>query len=186
MSAPTAVTGPVVRSRPVRSAAWSGLAAVAILAAFTTTAVVLPHSTAGVPLFLLDQIAVFGIGVVLAGLALLPVRPRLEADAAGVRARGLLGGYKPVPWTLVRAVEFRPGWRWARLTLPGDEVVSLYAVQRWDGSRSVDTMRALRALHAAALDAAALDAAALELETSAAQTYAAETLDPAEHPAPNS
>lgn len=144
------VSALAVDARPVVSAMWCYGAAVLVLAAFTTTAAILRSSSDGVTFHLGDQIAIAGVGVAVAGLALLPTRPRLVADAQSVRVRGILGGYRTVPWGLVQSVEFRPGWRWARLILPADESISLYAVQRWDTVRSVQTMRTLRRLHAVA------------------------------------
>jgi hypothetical protein len=139
-----------VRARPVVSAAWCWGVAAAILAAFATIAAILKSSSDGVTFHSGDQIAIAGIGVAIAGLVSLFTRPRLIADRETVRIRGILGDYRVVPWNVVRSVDFRPKWRWARLVLAADETVSLYAVQRWDGARSVETMRRLRALHAAA------------------------------------
>jgi hypothetical protein len=140
----------VVYSRPVVSALWCYAAAAVILAAFIVVAAVLKRSSQGVTFHTGDQIAIAGVGLAVAGLAILPTRPRLIADAAGVRTKGILGNYRSVPWSLVTSVDFRPRWRWARLGLPADESISLYAVQRWDGQRSVETMRRLRELHARA------------------------------------
>jgi hypothetical protein len=39
--------------------------------------------------------------------------------------------------------------RFARLVLPGDEALALYAVQRLDRDRAVETMQGLRRLFAA-------------------------------------
>ena len=58
--------------------------------------------------------------------------------------RGFFGGYRHVDWDLVTAVEFPPKARFARLVLPGDELIVLYAVQRGDGERSVAVMQGLR------------------------------------------
>ena len=140
----------VVRSRPVALRPWCAAAGAVCLVAFVVAAVLLPHDSDGVAFGRPDQITfvVFGLG--LAAAWYLPLRPRVVADGDGVRVRGSFGPDKIVPWPLVRAVEFRPGWRWARLVLPADETISLYAVMRMDGSRSVDAMRGLRALHAAA------------------------------------
>ena len=138
--------------RPVVLRFWCTVAVVVILAAFSSTAAMLRTSNDGVRFFLGDQIGVFGVGLAVAGLAWLPTRPRLRADRDGVEVRGILGGYRRVPWTLVRSVDFRPRWRWARLVLPAEETVSLYAVQRTDGARAVAAMSVLRGLHAQARD----------------------------------
>jgi hypothetical protein len=76
-------------------------------------------------------------------------RPRLHADADGIRLRAFLGGWRTVPWSLVRAVDFPGNVRFARIVLPGEETLAIYAVQRWDGQYAVGVMRQLRALHAA-------------------------------------
>jgi hypothetical protein len=47
------------------------------------------------------------------------------------------------------AVEFPSNVRFARLVLPADETLALYAVQRMDREQAVQTMRGLRRLFAA-------------------------------------
>jgi hypothetical protein len=143
-----------VTSRPVALRPWMIALGLACLAAFVLTGILLPRDDDGVAFGRPDQIAYFCFGAGLAAAAYLPLRPRVIADAAGIRVRGVFGPEKSVPWDLVRAVEFRPGWRWARLLLPADETISLYAVMRMDGERSVAVMRGLRELHAAATPAA--------------------------------
>lgn len=150
-----AVTGPApatdeVRARPQAIRIWCGITAVAVLAALVTTALILPGSSDGVPFNGGDQIGIAGLGVLIAIGLWAPTRPRLIATRDGVRIRGVFGNFRFVPWAVVRSVEFRPKWRWARLMLPADETISLYAVQRADGSRAAATMRDLRALHEAA------------------------------------
>lgn len=135
-----------VRSRPRQLRWWCLGIGLGVFVAFTIVAALLPHSSDGVAFGRPDQIAVFLVGLLLALALILPTRPRVVADRGGVRVRGAFGGYRDVPWTLVRAVEFRPGWRWARLVLPADETISLYAVMRMDGTRSVEAMHGLRAL----------------------------------------
>ena len=77
-------------------------------------------------------------------------RPRLRADAKAVHLRGYIGNWRTIPWDAVVAVEFPSNVRFARLVLPGDETLALYAVQRADRERAVETMRRLRGLFAAA------------------------------------
>ena len=74
-------------------------------------------------------------------------RPRIRANAAGVDTRGFFGGYRHVDWDLINRVDFPPKARFARLVLPGEELIVLYAVQRGDAERSVTVMQQLRALH---------------------------------------
>jgi hypothetical protein len=90
------------------------------------------------------------IGAIAAAGLHLPARPRLRADREAVHMRGYVGAWRTVPWEIVVAVEFPSNVRFARLVLPGDETLALYAVQRADRERAVETMRALRRLFAAA------------------------------------
>src|SRR4029453_2473222 len=136
-----------VRPRRVRQAAWGG--AVAVVAAFTVIASVLPPTDTGVFFRTADQAAMVLLGVLLAAGILLLARPRVRADADGVEVRNT-GWPRYIPWELVRAVSFPDGASWARLDLPDHEYVPVLAVQSADGLRAVEAIRALRALHAAA------------------------------------
>ena len=140
------VTGSTVHARPVRSARLAVIAAVLVVAVFVICALVLPHTSGGVPVNAADQVGIGGTGLLVALGILAFTRPRLHADAAGVNTRGFFGGYRHVDWDLVTAVEFPHKVRFARLVLPADEHVVLYAVQRGDGERSVEVMRGLRTL----------------------------------------
>jgi hypothetical protein len=140
--------GTTVRARPMKSARLAVISAAVVLVVFVICALVL-HTSGGVQVDTADQVGIGGTGLLVALGILLFTRPRLQADAAGVDTRGFLGGYRHVDWELVTAVEFPHKVRFARLVLPGDELVVLYAVQRGDGERSVEVMQALRALYAA-------------------------------------
>jgi hypothetical protein len=124
-------------------------AAAVVLIAFVATAIVMPHANAGAHFGAKDQAATAVVGVILAGLCLMLTRPRLYADTTGVRLRSFLGGWRTVPWSLVLAVDFPAKVRFARLVLPADETLAIYAVQRLDKAQAVAVMRKLRALHAA-------------------------------------
>jgi hypothetical protein len=136
----------VVTSRPVKTTRIAVAVAAAVLAVFVVTAVVMPHANAGARFSWKDQVSTGVLGLILAGLILVFTRPRLCADASGVHVRNHWGPYKTVPWDLVVAVEFPKGRRFARLVLPGEETIALYAVQRGDRERSVAVMRELREL----------------------------------------
>lgn len=138
----------VVTARPVRAVRYAVLGAVAVLALFCVAALILRStSDNGVGFTTADQVGIAGTGLLLALLILSITRPRLRADAGGVDCRGFFSGYRHVDWELVTAVEFPPKARFARLVLPGDELIPLYAVQRGDGERSVAVMQGLRALY---------------------------------------
>jgi hypothetical protein len=95
-----------------------------------------------------DQLAMIGLGMLAALGVLLFTRPRVEADADGVRVRNVLGSYD-LPWEVVRAVTFNRGAPWLTLDLHDDDVVAVMAVQAVDKEYAVRAARALRALHAA-------------------------------------
>jgi hypothetical protein len=149
MSSPDQFSSAVVLARPVKSARIAIAIAALVLIVFVIVALLLPDSTDGVQFTRADQVGVGGTGLLITLGVLSFVRPRLRADQSGVETRGFFGGYRHVDWDLVTAVEFPPRVRFARLVLPGDELIPLYAVQRGDRERSVAVMRQLRSLHAA-------------------------------------
>jgi hypothetical protein len=112
-------------------------------------ALVMRHANAGATFGDKDQIGTVVVGIVLGGLFLMLTRPALVADAESVRLRSFLGGWRVVPWELVVRVEFPANVRFARLVLPGEETLAIYAVQRLDREQAVAAMRGLRRLHAA-------------------------------------
>lgn len=139
-----------IRVRPVRTARIAVVCAIVVAMAFLICAVLLPHTTDGVNFTAADQFGMAGTGLLVAVGILSLTRPRLLADRDGLDVRSFFGSYRHVDWDLVARVEFPPKARFARLVLPGDELIALYAVQRADTERSVAVMRDLRALHAAA------------------------------------
>jgi len=143
-------TPQLVTARPVRSARIAVLAAVVVLLVFGIAAAILRSTyDDGVGYTVADQVGIAGTGLLAALGVLSLTRPRLRADARGVDCRGFFGGYRHVDWELVTRVEFPSKARFARLVLPGEELITLYAVQRGDRERSVLVMQGLRALFAA-------------------------------------
>jgi hypothetical protein len=98
-----------------------------------------------------DQTAMIGLGVLLALGILAFTRPRVRADAAGIKIRNIVGGYD-LPWSVVRKVRFDRNSPWATLELLDDETVSVHALQATDKEYAVDGVRTLRALHQASAD----------------------------------
>ena len=135
-----------VTSRPIKTTRIAVAAAAAVFAVFVIVAIVMPHANAGASFSWKDQVATAIIGVVLAGLILVFTRPRLRADESSVHIRNHWGPEKTVPWDVIVAVEFPKGRHFARLVLPADETIPLYAVQRADREHSVAVMRDLRQL----------------------------------------
>ncbi|MCW2705164.1 MAG: uncharacterized protein JWQ37_3159 [Blastococcus sp.] len=96
-----------------------------------------------------DQVAMVGLGLVLAAGILFLGRSRVDADADGIRFRNIALGHA-LPWTAVRAVAFERKSPWASLILENHDEVALLAIQAVDGERAVAAVEGLRALHAAA------------------------------------
>jgi hypothetical protein len=63
--------------------------------------------------------------------------------------RSYVGNWRTIPWDAVVAVEFPSNVRFARLRLPAEETLAIYAVQRMDREHAVEAMRGLRTLFAA-------------------------------------
>jgi hypothetical protein len=143
------VTGVVFKPRRIRWVAGFSAAAVVIL--FTVLSFGL-HGSTGDTMGTFqrgDQTAMIGLGVLL-GLGILAfTRPRVTADADGVKVRNVIGGYD-LPWTAVRAVRFDRNSPWATLEMHDDDTVSVHALQAADKQYAVEGVRALRALHSAA------------------------------------
>jgi hypothetical protein len=139
----------VVTARPIRTARYANAAALVALAAFVVVALLMRTDNAGASFGWKDQVFTVVIGAIVAGGLRLPARPRLRADARAVHTRGYVGNWRTIPWDAVVAVEFPSNVRFARLVLPADETLALYAVQRMDREEAVQTMRGLRRLFAA-------------------------------------
>jgi len=138
----------MVRARPqrLRIVCWASAAAIVVFFAVVGTA--LRGGTEGGGSFnASDQLAMVGLGVLLAAGVLTLTRPRVEADDRGVRVRNVIGGYD-LPWSVVRAVRFDDGSPWASLELLDDETVAVMAVQANDKAYAVEAVRGLRRLHA--------------------------------------
>lgn len=122
-------------------------AAIVILAAHIAVGFLLKIGSTGVLFQTADQIAMAGLGVVVASAMLLFARPRLRAGKAGLAVRNLLGE-KLIAWSDVVDVSFPAGARWARVDLPDDEYIPLMAIQAVDKERAVAAMDAVRELAA--------------------------------------
>lgn len=147
------VVGERVEYRP-RKIRWvAGIAAVAVVILFTAISFGL-HGSAGFDdsgsFQRGDQAAMIGLGVLI-GLGFLAfTRPRVTADAEGVKIRNVIGNFN-LPWSVVRAVRFDRNSPWATLDLYDDDQVSVHALQAVDKEYAVNGVRALRALHKAAV-----------------------------------
>ena len=137
--------------RPRRIRWVAGISAAAVVILFTVLSFGL-HGSTGDTMGTFqrgDQTAMIGLGVLI-GLGILAfTRPRVTADAEGVRVRNVIGGYE-LPWSAVRAVRFDRNSPWAALEMLDDDTVPVHALQAVDKQYAVEGVRALRALHSAA------------------------------------
>jgi hypothetical protein len=132
--------------RPKRLLVVCRVAGVVLLVVFGVLAVLLRRGTAGGQQFGIgDQIAFFGIGVLLAWAVLQFTRARVVADERGLQIRNYVGE-KVIPWQVVAAVRLDDGSPWASLDLQDDDTVALLAVQANDGMYAVETVLELRRL----------------------------------------
>ncbi len=132
------------RPRKLRTIAFA-LAALTVIA-FGVIAVLLPHgSQLSHRVAVGDQLAFFGIGLLLAAGVIAFTRFRVRADATGIWVRNVLGE-RYFPWGVVIGIDIPRGSTWAQLELHDDEVVGLLAVQTSDGDEAVEVVLALRTL----------------------------------------
>jgi len=96
-----------------------------------------------------DQVAMVGLGLVLAAGLLFLGRSRVDADADGLRVRNIVVHHQ-LSWQAVKAVRFDRKSAWASLLLENGDEVSLLAVQAIDKEHAVRAVEGLRELRAAA------------------------------------
>ncbi|GAB3500783.1 PH domain-containing protein [Amycolatopsis cihanbeyliensis] len=140
------VTEDQVLFRPRRVVWMCTPLAVVLLAVFVTVAMLLRDSDTGVIFQASDQVAMIGIGILLAGATMLFTRPRVRADTEGIEVRNVFTTRR-FSWAEVLSVSFPDGASFARLELPDDEYYSVVAVQAVDRERAVLAVRTLRRLH---------------------------------------
>lgn len=129
--------------RPRLTPLFAYAAASLILAAHIVVGLMLKIGSTGVVFQTADQVAMWILGVVLAGAVLLLTRPRLRVGSAGISVRNLLGD-RLVRWPDLVGVSFPAGSRWARIDLPDDEYIPVMAIQAVDKERAVEAMDAVR------------------------------------------
>lgn len=130
---------------PHRTPLFAYVAAFLIAASHIAVGLMLKIGSSGVVFQTADQVAIAGLGLVIAGAVLLFARPRLRVGASGMSVRNLLGD-KLTPWNDVVGVSFPAGSRWARIDLPDDEYIPVLAIQAVDKERAVSAMDTVRSL----------------------------------------
>ncbi len=139
----------VLRVRPERLRRWCLISSGVVVVACTVAAVLLRTVPDGHPFQTSDQVAVFLLGVLIAAGLMVFARPRIRADRDGLWVRNIFGSHT-VPWSLVAAVRFEDKSWWATLEFLDGDLLALLAVQAIDGTRAVEAVTGLRALHAQA------------------------------------
>lgn len=133
--------------RPRRSRRIAIGSAVVLFVFFAIGGVWLQHGSTGVQFRAVDQAAMIGIGVLLAGAALLFARPRVRAGEQGIVVQNILGERR-FEWSQVRGLSFPDGSPWPRLELPADEYVPVLAIRAGDREYAVDAVQRFRELGA--------------------------------------
>ncbi|SDF84264.1 PH domain-containing protein [Blastococcus aurantiacus] len=147
---PTAVVPVTVTAVARRLQLLLALLAAVVLAVTAVVVLTLPSTTNTVVDYgVVDQVALAGLGILLAVGVLLLGRSRVDADASGIRVRNLLVHHE-LPWQSVRAVRFERKSAWGSLALENGDEVSLLGLQAVDGEYAARAVEGLRALHAAA------------------------------------
>ncbi|MEU5567092.1 MULTISPECIES: PH domain-containing protein [Micromonospora] len=139
-----------LRPRRIRVVCWASAAVLVVVFALVATSLHGPTGDGYGSFQRGDQLAMVGLGIFGALGILIFTRPRVEADARGVRVRNLVGSYE-LPWEVVRGVRFDRGAPWASLELHDDDLLPIIALQAADKELAVDGVRALRRLHQAHL-----------------------------------
>lgn len=134
-----------VEARPQKIRRIAIPAAIVLLVVFTFVAVQLKETPTGAYFRVSDQVAMVGLGILLALGVLRFTFPRLYADADGVEVRNIIGTTR-YGWDIVQGFSFPDGAPWARLELPDDEYAPVMAIQANDGEYAIKAMRELRAL----------------------------------------
>lgn len=131
---------------PRRIVLWAIGAAVLFVGSTTTVGILLQVSEDGVAFRAADQIALVGVGLLMAATILIAAaRPRLRVDARGLRVRNMVG-HRDVPWALIHRISFPEGAQWPLLLLADDETYPVVAVQAMDRERAVVALKKLRAI----------------------------------------
>lgn len=95
----------------------------------------------------IDQIAIAGVGWLIAAAVLLLTRPRVRVGATGVVVRNILSDTE-FQWPVIRGVSIPDKKAWARLELVGDEYIPMLAFRVNDGEHAVRAMDQFRELGA--------------------------------------
>ncbi|PRZ40670.1 PH (Pleckstrin Homology) domain-containing protein [Antricoccus suffuscus] len=137
-------------ARPRQLTRIAIIVATICIVAFVAVGIFLKRSELGTTFTTSDQVGIAGIGLVLAAGALLFTRPRVWANSERIRVRNVFTT-STLPWGVIRDVGVSDGSAWGLLDLQDDDQISMLGLQVADGQRSVEAIKKLRRLHAAAV-----------------------------------
>ncbi len=131
--------------RPRRGPRIAVVVAIVILAIHITFGALLTISDTGVHVGLSDQFGIALIGAVEAAAVLLFTRSRLRVGSSGVGVRNLVSE-RIFEWDQVLGLTYPDKALCARLLLPYDEHIPVFAVASGDRERAVEAMNEFRTL----------------------------------------
>jgi hypothetical protein len=135
-----------VELRPRRLRRVCRWTALGVLVSFGVLAALLPAQASGRQLSVGDRLSFFAFGFLLAVGVLAFTRPRVQADAEGIRVRNVLSE-RYFPWGVVTGVQLPDSAPWAQLELHDDQSVGLLAIQANDGDLARAAVDDLNELH---------------------------------------
>lgn len=124
---------------------WAVIGAVVVMAVHVFMAVVSGVGDTGATVSTVDQWSFIGIGVIISGVVLMLLRPRVRVNEDGVEVRNIFGAqfYR---WSIIHGLSFPRNARWARLELPDFEFVPMMAFQVADKSTIAAKVEEFRVL----------------------------------------
>ncbi|QNK83206.1 PH domain-containing protein [Nakamurella sp. PAMC28650] len=140
-------TEPLLVIRPHKIAILAVISASAVFLAMVLVGILLHNTNDGVSFQTSDQIGLGGLGLLIGIAILMMARPTLKVFPEGMLIRNILGE-NFYEWALIYEVSFPQGAQWALLRMPDDETHPVMAIQLLDRGRAVESLQAVRKLHA--------------------------------------
>ncbi len=138
---------PLLVVRPRRIAILAGISATVVVVAMVVVGILLADTDDGVSFQTWDQVGLIGLGVLIGIAILMMARPTLKVFTEGLLVRNILGE-NFYEWPLVYGIAFPQGAQWAQLRMPDEEIHPVMAIQLLDRGRAVESLHAVRELHA--------------------------------------
>ena len=138
---------PLLTVRPRKIAILACVSASVVVITMVVVGILLRNSDAGISFRIADQVGLIGLGILIGIAILMMARPNLKVFPEGLLVRNILGE-NFYEWPLVYEVSFPQGAQWALLRMPDDETHPVMAIQLLDRARAVDSLQAVRKLHA--------------------------------------